>query len=205
MYIDPKTVVSPKSRWKLGNVLCDTGQGGWSAATGTWDDGAVVAIRWNGDDEGTSGNPQSHGNPTWFIVPAELEDAVRAVAERLDRAKDFVKVEFSQPEGFEFGVWKVEAEVLPPFVARLEKWSTPLAFALPDLPKRLFRPFGETMEYLIPPTRHREPWSGRLVGGKWQAILQTNGIFEEQNPITIEVLRACLKASIVHALSALPN
>jgi len=70
-YTDPQTVVSPRNRWELGNVVCNTGQSGWSVAEGTWDKQPVVGIRWNGDDE-VAGNPQSHGNPTWFILPEDL-------------------------------------------------------------------------------------------------------------------------------------
>lgn len=80
-YVKPHAVESPKSRWRLRQVLHDGGEGGWSAAAGQWDnDGLweeVLAIRWNGGVGSEIGNPQSRGVATWFIVPTELESAIR--------------------------------------------------------------------------------------------------------------------------------
>ena len=77
-YTKPEDVTSPKKRWGRDHrVLHDEGKGGWSAAEGLWDNEAVLALRWNGDDDTPKGNPQSRGYPTWFIVPDELEGAVR--------------------------------------------------------------------------------------------------------------------------------
>ena len=57
-------------------------RGGWSAAEGQWEDDGVwndvLAIRWNGSSDAEIGNPQSRGCATWFIVPDELENAIRA-------------------------------------------------------------------------------------------------------------------------------
>ena len=89
-YIRPGEVESPKSRWRLHLVLYDGGEDNWSAAEGQWEhDGrwdTVLAIRWNGKDGDRLGNPQSRGRPIWFIVPEELEPAIRAViSNRRDR------------------------------------------------------------------------------------------------------------------------
>lgn len=83
-YIKPQEVKSPKNRWRLIRVLHDGGIGEWSAAEGKWAKGGrwreVLAIRWNGgsSDKGI-GSPQSRGQPTWFIVPDEMEAAMRSV------------------------------------------------------------------------------------------------------------------------------
>ena len=55
-----------------------------SAAEGQWENGEGLwvkrlAIRWNGSSDAERGNPQSRAYATWFIVPTELEDAVRKV------------------------------------------------------------------------------------------------------------------------------
>ena len=76
-YIKPKKVTSPQDRWRLNRVVYPGAEGGWSAAEGWWNDSGVLALRWNGDDDTPMGNPQSRGYPTWFIVPDELEGAVR--------------------------------------------------------------------------------------------------------------------------------
>ena len=77
MYHDPKTVLSPKNRVKSVEVIFDKGpvDGSWSVARVEWDGSHTVGIRWNGDSGNSKGTPQSRGNPAWFIVPQELEEA----------------------------------------------------------------------------------------------------------------------------------
>ena len=91
-YIVPGDVDSPRGRWRLHLVLYDGGEGNWSAAEGQWENNgrwdAVLAIRWNGKDGDKLGNPQSRGRPTWFIVPKELEPAIRVVINELGTHPD---------------------------------------------------------------------------------------------------------------------
>jgi hypothetical protein len=86
-YIDPKTVLSPRGSVSSVEVVFNTGPGGqsWSIARLMWEDQPAVGIRWNGEDgnERGVGTPQARGNPTWFIVPAELADCVLSHAEML--------------------------------------------------------------------------------------------------------------------------
>lgn len=88
-YVNPRNVNSPKSRWRLRQVLYDGGEWNWSAAEGQWDnDGLwreVLAVRWNGGNGAEIGNPQSRGLPTWFIVPDELEAVIRQVITQMSK------------------------------------------------------------------------------------------------------------------------
>ncbi|MGD0097696.1 MAG: hypothetical protein ABSB60_14480 [Terracidiphilus sp.] len=96
MYHDPKAVLSPKGRVKSVEVIFDKGpeDNSWSVARLNWDNNsAVVGIRWNGDKESTKGLPQARGNPTWFVVPDELKDAVLNAAQELSRSKQTDLVE----------------------------------------------------------------------------------------------------------------
>ena len=81
-YIKPRDVKSPRNSWRLAELLHDAGEGRWAAAEGQWDKEGrwedVVALRWNGNSASEIGNPQSRGLATWFIVPDELADPVRA-------------------------------------------------------------------------------------------------------------------------------
>lgn len=90
-YVKPAAVISPKNRWRLTQVLYEGEAGGWAAAEGQWDEngrwGDVLAIRWNGTNGAPIGNPQSRGLATWFIVPAELEPAIRKKIAELQREK----------------------------------------------------------------------------------------------------------------------
>jgi hypothetical protein len=87
MYHDPKTVTSPKDKVESVEVIVDQGpvEDSWSVARLKWDGSPVVGIRWNGDSRSSKGTPQARGNPAWFIVPKELEDAVLAAAHETSR------------------------------------------------------------------------------------------------------------------------
>lgn len=88
-YIDPKTVLAPKNSVSDVEVVFNTGptKNSWSVARLRWEGEPAVGVRWNGgeDENGSKGNPQSRGNPTWFIVPAELAGRVLEEAEHLAR------------------------------------------------------------------------------------------------------------------------
>src|SRR5271170_940762 len=83
-YVDPSEVVSPKDSVEDVHVVYDRGPVpcSWSVAQLKWKKVSSLAIRWNGD-ESNGGSPQSRGNPTWFIVPDDLSDAVLEAARKL--------------------------------------------------------------------------------------------------------------------------
>ncbi len=83
--IKPEDVTAPKDYWTLGRVLYNSGPGGWAAAEGTWDEEPRLALRWNGDKNRPRGNPISNNHPTWFMVPKELEIALRLALVLLGR------------------------------------------------------------------------------------------------------------------------
>ncbi|HEX5483971.1 MAG TPA: hypothetical protein VFZ08_15220 [Terriglobia bacterium] len=88
-YVDPKSVVTPRTRVKRVDVLYNSQSGrsggwSWSVALLDFDDKERIGIRWNGsEDEEGKGNPQSHGRPTWFVVPDELADLLRDHVEHM--------------------------------------------------------------------------------------------------------------------------
>lgn len=75
-YIDPKMVMSPKTRVKNLNVLIDGGEGSYSIAQMDWDNEPAIGVRWNGGEAEGLGNPQSRGIATWFILPEEIASLV---------------------------------------------------------------------------------------------------------------------------------
>jgi hypothetical protein len=82
----PATVISPKKNVKNVMVLYDggTGYGRYSVAKLKWNNKDVIGIRWNVSENEANhpdkisglkvclGEPNSHGNSTWFIVPDDL-------------------------------------------------------------------------------------------------------------------------------------
>lgn len=75
-YIEPKDAKSPRERWGLIDVLYNGGPNDHAVAIGEWEGVRCLAMRWNGTDESPAGNPQSRGNPTWFIVPKEYNEVL---------------------------------------------------------------------------------------------------------------------------------
>ena len=72
----PEDVRSPKKRLNLISVLhTETDpldpDGNWSLALCTWDNVYRIGIRWDGRGK-LKGNPTSHGQPTWFLLPDAL-------------------------------------------------------------------------------------------------------------------------------------
>ncbi len=116
-YVDPQSVISPKNAIKDLRVIYDQGPTpqSWSVATLEWKDRPRVGLRWNGDSESSKGNPQSRGNPTWFIVPEELEDEVLRAVQKLRRSE-----EESLMEGYRAMAADSERE------DEAEKWSEAL-------------------------------------------------------------------------------
>ncbi len=87
MYHDPKTVSSPKDKVSSVEIVFDKGpvELSWSVARLEWEGSPAIGIRWNGDSSNSKGTPQSFGNPTWFIVPKELGEAVLKAAKDSER------------------------------------------------------------------------------------------------------------------------
>jgi hypothetical protein len=83
-YVEPTTVLSPRSSIRSVDVIYNTNGGGWSVARIRWEDSESLGIRWNGSDDAPGlGSPQSRGNPTWFILPQELHDVIMAKVEEM--------------------------------------------------------------------------------------------------------------------------
>ena len=89
-YVDPDTVVSPRSRVGSVDVIYSSGPGGWSVARLEYDGVEDrIGIRWNGSDDSSGiGNPQSRGMPTWFVVPEEFSALVQEQAEHLNNSQE---------------------------------------------------------------------------------------------------------------------
>ncbi len=70
MAINPHNVKSPLRRLKGHRPIYYVTD--WTLAIGIWDTNRALLIRWNGDTDHPMGNPVSHANPTWFVLPPDL-------------------------------------------------------------------------------------------------------------------------------------
>lgn len=190
-YVDPETVISPKDSWELTKVITNTRQGGWSAAEGKWCGERRLGLRWNGaDSEDGVGNPQSRGHPTWFLVPSELEYAIRREIEHLEQ--DIVSCIISRPDGYDFGAWRMEAKLGPKILDKLG--NTDFPFSLPALPKRL----------CLPEKKYVRAVAGEMCGcfvkGEWLGDWYSNGISETENPTTMDAVRDAFIQNVTQAI-----
>ena len=80
MYINPKTVLSPKEKIRNLRVIYDSGDGGWSLGKMIYENEEVIGIRWNGDEKTPLGHPISNSHPVWFILPQDISKLVEAYA-----------------------------------------------------------------------------------------------------------------------------
>jgi hypothetical protein len=71
--VNPRAVISPQDRLDQLRVIHI--HPNWSLAIGLWDGDRALLTRWNGDAQRPLGNPVSHSYPTWFVVPAEFQNA----------------------------------------------------------------------------------------------------------------------------------
>ena len=190
VYIDPSTVVSPKSKWALGKVVLDTGEGGWSAAEGIWDKKKVMAIRWNGSasDEGL-GSPQSRGHPTWFIIPEELELGFRKMIDDYDSSVS-VDLRIYKPADYDHGAWRMEAKI----VGGADKSLGEVVFAIPNLPSRICHSEKGFLKAVGAELR------ACFQGGVWYGDLYTNGVPEDENPTSIAMVEEAFRQSMQKAL-----
>lgn len=85
----PQDALSPRDRLKSLNVIVETET--WSLAEFVWREGdapydndsswsKTIGCRWNGDKENDNdkGNPRSHNQGTWFILPEPIANLVKA-------------------------------------------------------------------------------------------------------------------------------
>ena len=194
-YIDPIDVISPKHSWGSNHkILWNGGDGDWSAAEGLWESKPCLALRWNGSAkyEGI-GSPQSRGNPTWFIVPRQLESDLRQTIYAIAESKSVVLCEIYQADGYDVGAWRLEAKLNPQFVTKMS--GSNLTFKLPELQKRLFI---SEKEYR---TAGSEGLLGMFVNGHWKGDVYTNGIEENKNPTSVDDFRRAFIDSVRNAAS----
>lgn len=78
----PEDAQSPRNRIQDGSlrVIYTARDGAWSLAEMIYDEEPRVACRWNGDldDPEDKGNPRSHAQGTWFVLPDELGGPIAA-------------------------------------------------------------------------------------------------------------------------------
>ena len=92
-YVKPETVLSPRNKVGGVDVLYDVGDkedGSWSVAEVKWEGKRRIGVRWNGSGPAHQGrgNPTSRGQPTWFLLPEELQEVVEQRIRQLPNSEE---------------------------------------------------------------------------------------------------------------------
>ncbi|MFK3968602.1 hypothetical protein ACI2KT_34145 [Ensifer adhaerens] len=117
-----------------------------------------------------------------------VEQFVRDESERL---KEEVSVDVKRPPDYQSGAWRVTVRLRNP--ADLERWGVPVPFAFPDLPKRRLHPDDGYLAVVRKNGSDELVIGGQFVKGIWHGHLYTNGIPEDENPTSIEEVKAALR------------
>jgi len=193
-YVAPETVVSPKALWVLGEVIINTGDGGWSIAKGTWDGSEVLGIRWNGSsDDSGPGMPQARGFPTWYVLPGELETVVLREIDNIKKDVDAVSIEIGKGDDYDPGAWTIKAKLSEQMVKSIG--NEKVIFTLPDLLNRFCRPdknYSAVRGNVI---------CGQFINGMWEGHLYSNGISEDKNPTDLGSFKETLTKYIKEAIA----
>ena len=158
----PDQVIFPQKRWRLIEVIHTSKGGHWSLARGDWGNNEgkwekdVLAIRWNGA-EGERGFPGVGKYPLWFILPAELYEAIRSVVLQEQLESKITQMVNAANQGG-------TRRILPGDVSRIqvavssfvEKSCHPLPYGLPastleDLPNHLKTAISSISSALLVP------------------------------------------------------
>ncbi|MBS2132309.1 hypothetical protein KEX41_29450 (plasmid) [Burkholderia thailandensis] len=124
-----------------------------------------------------------------------VEDFVREHASALGR----VDVRIERPADYDHGAWRVTAALKFPEQATWQ--GAPIAFAMPELKHRIFIiPDAEYRAAVLKPGSEQPVIGGRFSNGLWRADLYSNGLPEDENPTSIDVVKAELTAVIEHTL-----
>lgn len=97
----PQDALSPRNRIATGslNVVYTAPDGSWSLAEMLWDGDPAIGLRWNGDinDPNDKGNPRSHSQGTWFILPDVIGSPLAALAKGLQNDRATARPEKRHP------------------------------------------------------------------------------------------------------------
>lgn len=98
-----------------------------------------------------------------------------------------MNIHLSRPAGFSDRVSLVTVKVSAPRVI-----ANRVGFEVPVVANWLFRPAERKEFYMAPLPDSASPMRGVIVNGEWECIVQSNGISEEDNPISREALEGIL-------------
>jgi hypothetical protein len=106
-----------------------------------------------------------------------------------------VNIHLSRPKGFSDGVYRVEVKIADSRVIQ-----SCIGFEVPVVAGWFFRPTERREFYMAPLRDSASHMRGVITNGEWECIVQSNGISEEENPISRKALECILNQAIETAI-----
>lgn len=106
-----------------------------------------------------------------------------------------MNIQLSRPTGL-----SVRASLVTVKIDDLGVIANRVGFEVPVIPNWLFRPTEKKELYMAPLPDSVSPLRGIIVNGAWECIVQSNGISEEDNPISREDMKGILVRAIEAAI-----
>ncbi|OPE56849.1 hypothetical protein BTW15_27765 [Pseudomonas syringae pv. tomato] len=132
------------------------------------------------------------------IKPAE--QLREMVIDFLDRQKkllsESVQIQITRPDGFDFGAWQVKIKIRD----SIKNLAAP--FKLPKLAHRTIHSEPEYQSAWLDDKKQIYEMGGLLIDRQWRGNMYTNGISENDNPTSVDMVRAALKEEIERVLSS---
>lgn len=106
-----------------------------------------------------------------------------------------MNIHLSRPEGFSDRVSLVAVKITDPRVI-----ANRIGFEGPVVANWFFRPTERKEFYMAPLPDSASHMGGVIVNGAWECIVQSNGISEEENPISRKALEGILTQALEAAI-----
>lgn len=132
---------------------------------------------------------------------AVMRDLVqRHVNENQHLLEENVQVSIDRPDGYQHGAWRTRINLRHPDGMLFQ--GAPIPFELPRLPARRIHPDDGFAVATSGWDGSGSGLSGIFVKGVWEGHLYSNGVEEDDNPTSIETVRAALKAAVLERIDA---
>jgi len=110
-----------------------------------------------------------------------------------------MNIEIIQPVAYQYGAWQITVTLNVEEKNYFEKY--PLPFCLPALPNRLI---VWDQDYIMAVAEKEEPvLKAKFVDGVWRGRLYSNGIAEDNNPTSIDVVKQAIEKAVSENISAI--
>jgi hypothetical protein len=129
-----------------------------------------------------------------------MRQLVEEFVRKNERASDRVDVRIERPSAYEHGAWRITVALNSP---QFGTWQgVPVTFAIPTLPHRnIVVSDPEYRAAVLDMDSQRPVIGGKFHDGLWRADVYSNGVFEDDNPTSIDAIKDAIAKQIEETLA----